>query len=327
MSATDLAAKSPEVDAVIAVHMFGNMCDMRALQKAAPGKPFIEDCAQALGSRFDGRAAGSFGDIAVFSFRSGKYISAGEGGAVYSNSDDVKFRLLELIKKLPVPSRLSEVIHVLTTCLRSMLRTKPLWGLIGSTLWSSYSKTVDYTSQAPIVMGQIFETDRDMGTKRMAVLSKVIERQRQNADYYLRKLTVDAGTLCPETPGAFFNRLQFPVLVPTLGQCDQLAGRLRKSQISAARPYKDITMIARKHYGYTGDCPRAERIASTVLVIPCNYALRAEEVERIAASVNRGWAEVVGYQPSLSLPSIGAGPVTTPQNRNPERAAKPHHFS
>ncbi len=327
MSATDLAAKSSEVDAVIAVHMFGNMCDVPALRKAAPGKPVIEDCAQALGSRLDGRVAGSFGDVAVFSFRSGKYISVGEGGAVYSSGADVGSRLSELIEELPVPSRVDEVVHVSTTCLRSMLRTKPLWGLIGSPLWSGYSKKVDCMPRAPIVLGQIYETDRDMAIRRMAVLPTMIERQRQNADHYLRNLTVDVGMLCPETPGAFFNRLQFPLLVPTPAQCDWLAGRLRQNQISTARPYKDIATIAAEHYGYSGDCPQAERIARTVLVIPCNYVLKTAEVERISTSVNRTWAEVAGRQRGVSMPSIPASAVTPPQSGNLESVAEPHHFS
>jgi perosamine synthetase len=326
MSATDLATKSSEVDVVIAVHMFGNICDVPTLRKAVPGKPVIEDCAQALGSRLDGRVAGSFGDIAAFSFRSGKYISVGEGGAVYSSGADVESRLLELIEELPVPNHVDEVVHIATTCLRSMLRTKPLWGLIGSTLWSGYSKRVDCMSQAPIVLEQIYETDRNMAIRRMAVLSTMIERQRQNADHYLRNLTVDAGMLCPETPGAFFNRLQFPLLVPTPAQCDRLAERLRQNQISTARPYKDIATIAAEHYGYSGGCPQAERIARTVLVIPCNYALKTAEVERISASVNRIWAEVACREPDLSMPSIPANATTPPQNGNPESVAEPHHF-
>jgi perosamine synthetase len=327
MSATDLAVKSSEVDAVIAVHMFGNMCDLPALRKAAPGKLVIEDCAQALGSRLDGRVAGSFGDIAAFSFRSGKYISVGEGGAVHSSSADVESRLSELIEELPVPSRVDEVVHVSTTCLRSMLRTKPLWGLIGSTLWSGYNKKVDRMSQPPIVLRQIYETDRDMAIRRMAGLSTTIERQRQNADHYLRNLTLDAGMLCPETPGAFFNRLQFPLLVPTPAQCDWLAERLRQNQISTARPYKDIASIAAEHYGYNGDCPRAEHIARTVLVIPCNYALKTAEVERISACVNRIWAEVAGRQPGMSIPSIPASAITPPRSGNLEGVTEPHHFS
>src|SRR5579859_4285598 len=62
ISAKDLEGKSADLDAVIAVHMFGNMCDIPAIRLAAPGKPIIEDCAQALGSCIEGKIAGSFGD-------------------------------------------------------------------------------------------------------------------------------------------------------------------------------------------------------------------------------------------------------------------------
>src|SRR5215831_14018886 len=90
LSASDLAAKNSEIDAVIAVHMFGNVCNMPALREAAPGKPIIEDCAQALGSRLNDRPAGSLSEIAVFSFRSGKYVSAGEGGAIHCRDADLE---------------------------------------------------------------------------------------------------------------------------------------------------------------------------------------------------------------------------------------------
>jgi perosamine synthetase len=293
LSPTDLAAKSSEVDAVIAVHMFGNVCDMPALRQAARGRPIIEDCAQALGSRLDGSLVGSFGEIAAFSFRSGKYLSVGEGGAVYCREAGLESRLSELIKALPAAGRVGECIHVATTYLRSLLRTRPLWGLIGSRLWDTYGANLRYASDAPLAPAQIYGTDRDMAVRRLPLLGAYIEKQRSNADYYSRNLTVDADMLCTETPGAFFNRLQYPLRMPTPSQRDRLAASLREKQISTARPYKDIAAIAATHYGYTGDCPRAERIASTVLVIPCNHAIRATDIERIANCVNRAWAEIV----------------------------------
>ena len=304
LSAADLAAKGSEVDAVIAVHMFGNVCDMPRLREAAPGKPFIEDCAQALGSRLDGRLAGSLGDLGIFSFRSGKYLSVGEGGAIYCGKTDLEPQLSEFIAALPAPSRVDECVHVATTYLRSTLRTRPLWGLIGTRLWDAYSAKVSYKSQSPLVLGRIYETDRDMTIRRLSRLASCIERQRSNADYYSRNLTVDAGMLCSETPGAYFNRLQYPLLVPTPGQCERLAACLRENQITTARPYKDIAAIAAVHYGYTGDCPQAERIARTVLVIPCNHALKAADVERTATCVNRAWSRVGGPRPGTRVPSI-----------------------
>jgi perosamine synthetase len=327
MSATDLAAKSSEVDAVIAVHMFGNICDVPALRKAAPGKPFIEDCAQALGSRLDGRLAGAFGEIAVFSFRSGKYLSVGEGGAVYCSHSDLASKFSELISEAPAPSLVEECFHVVTTYLRSSLRTKPLWGLVGSRLWEAYSEKVSYTSQSPIVLGQIYQTDRNMAIRRLSVLASIIERQRSNADHYSRNLTVDAVMLCSETPGAYYNRLQYPLLVPTSTQCDRLAARLRENQISTARPYKDIAAIAATHYGYTGDCPQAERIAKTVLVIPCNHALRAADIDRITTCVNHAWAEAAGHRRSMVVPSMAVRNAVPPETRDRDTVPEPRRSS
>jgi dTDP-4-amino-4,6-dideoxygalactose transaminase len=325
LSPTDLAAKRSKVDAVIAVHMFGNVCPMRALRKAAVGTPFVEDCAQALGSFLNGRSAGSFSEIAVFSFRSGKYISAGEGGAVYCCNADLETRFSQLISELSVPSRLAEVVHVANTCLRSLLRTRPLWGMLGSALWRAYSEKASHTSQAAIVLSQIHETDRDLSIRRLASLPAMVERQRCNAEYYTRNLTVDPGMLCSENPGAYFNRLQYPLLLPTPAQRDLLAERLGESRISTAKPYKDIAAIATAHYGYTGDCPQAERIANTVLVIPCSYALRLADVERIANCVNRAWGEV-DRRPRPGVLAVSAGASSATQSAKRGSVVEPNHF-
>ena len=299
LSAADLAAKNSKLDAVIAVHMFGNVCDMPTLRKSAPGKPFIEDCAQALGSRLYRKTAGSFSEIAIFSFRSGKYLSVGEGGAIYSNNARLKSELSTLTAALPGPRRTDEVAHVAATFLRSSLRRRPLWGLIGNGLWSAYSRNVSHTNQSPIVMGKIYQSDHDMAIRRLRFLQSCIEKQRSNADYYSRNLIVDSEVICSETPGAFFNRLQFPLLSPTSADCGRLTGHLLKNQISTARPYSDIAAIAAKDYGYSGDCPQAESIAGRVFVIPCNYALKTSDIERIVGCVNRAWAEL-GCQQGLS---------------------------
>ena len=182
LSATDLAAKSSEVDAVIAVHMFGNVCDLPALRQAAPGKPFVEDCAQALGSRLDGRLAGTFGEIAAFSFRSGKYLSVGEGGAVYCREAGLESRLCELSQHF-----LSRAASVNAFTLRPLtcdhcFARSCCGGLIGSRLWETYGANVSYTSHAPLGLGQIYETDRDMAVRRSGrFLGAYIERQRSNA--------------------------------------------------------------------------------------------------------------------------------------------------
>jgi perosamine synthetase len=305
LSVTDLAAKSSEVDAVIAVHMFGNLCDMSGLRNSAPGKPLIEDCAQALGSRFQGRVAGSFGDIAVFSFRSGKYLSAGEGGALYCDSRDLETRLSGFIGALPVPSRVNEFAHVLRTYVRSALRSRPLWGLIGTRLWGVYDAKVSYEAKSPLVIGQVYRTDLSTTVRRLGLIDLSIEKQRSNAGYYSQNLAVERAMLCAERPGAFYNRLQYPLLFSTPVECEGVAAYLLANRVSTARPYKDVPAIARTYYGYSGDCPGAERIANTVLVIPCSYGLSAADVEQIASCVNSAWARVSGV--ATRVPPIGPG--------------------
>ena len=304
ISTADLATKSSTVDAVIAIHMFGNLCDIAAIRRAAPGKPVIEDCALALGSRFDSRAAGSLGDIAVFSFRSGKYISAGEGGAVFCSHPEIKTRISALIAGLPKPGPIDECVHVIKTYLRAKLRSRPLWGLIGHRLWSAYATKVSVKSQAPIVMTQTYETDRTVAIRRMSNLSSAIERQRSNADYYIQNSSVDSTLLCREQAGTFFNRMQFPLLFSTSAECEEFAAYLHNDLVGTSKPYKDIVAIASEYYGYRGGCPTAERVAGGVLTIPCNHALRPPDVERISSAMNRAWQRMSTRRTGIETPTV-----------------------
>lgn len=316
MSAKDLAAKSSQVDAVIAVHMFGNVCDMLALRQAAPNKPFIEDCAQALGSRLDDQLVGSFGEIGVFSFRSGKYVSVGEGGALFCHDLNLEARVEELLSALPAPSTLQEFVHVTKTWIRSSLRRRPLWGLAGSRLWEIYNATARYTFKSPLVLTRIYGTDYEMTLLRLRTVPKQIEKQRINARYYEDNLKVPQEMLSWEAPGAQVNRLQYPLLPQTALQCDRMVQHLRFHQITTARPYRDIHAIAAAHYQYRGDCPQSEYIAQRVLVVPCHYDLKLAEVERITEQVNLAWERSGGRARAV------AGEIVSRAHVNPDPLAE-----
>lgn len=82
-------ALTPRTKAVMAVHFGGVLCDVPALQKICEmaGVIRLEDAAHAQGAEWKGRRAGSFGQVASFSFQNGKVLTAGEGGAVVTSDD------------------------------------------------------------------------------------------------------------------------------------------------------------------------------------------------------------------------------------------------
>lgn len=80
------AALTPRTRAVVVVHLYGYVADMPDILALCRERGIlcIEDAAQAIGSELDGKKAGSFGDMGIFSFHSHKNLTTlGEGGMLY----------------------------------------------------------------------------------------------------------------------------------------------------------------------------------------------------------------------------------------------------
>jgi perosamine synthetase len=92
------AAITPRTKAIIAVHLYGNLCDMDRLLAIGDryGIPIIEDAAEAIGSVYHGKRAGSMGRFGAFSFHGTKTITTGEGGMFVTNDANLYERVLTL---------------------------------------------------------------------------------------------------------------------------------------------------------------------------------------------------------------------------------------
>jgi perosamine synthetase len=88
------ACITPRTKAVIPVDLYGGMPDMDALCAVAErhGIALIEDAAEAIGSEYHGRKAGSFGAAGVFSFHGSKTLTTGEGGILLTDREDIHRR-------------------------------------------------------------------------------------------------------------------------------------------------------------------------------------------------------------------------------------------
>ena len=84
--------------AIIIPHLYGNVCDISTLLKIKKKYNLflIEDCAESIGSYYENKHVGNFGDVSVFSFFGSKTISTGEGGMVCTNNKNIAKKINKL---------------------------------------------------------------------------------------------------------------------------------------------------------------------------------------------------------------------------------------
>lgn len=92
------AAITPKTKAIVAVHLYGNLCEMDRLLAIGEkyGVPIIEDAAEAIGSVYHGKRAGSMGKFGSFSFHGTKTLTTGEGGMFVTNDAELYETVLTL---------------------------------------------------------------------------------------------------------------------------------------------------------------------------------------------------------------------------------------
>ena len=86
------AAIGPKTKAIMLAHSLGNPFNLDVVTALCKKYKLwlVEDCCDALGSTYRGQLVGTFGDIATLSFYPAHHITMGEGGAVFTNSDELK---------------------------------------------------------------------------------------------------------------------------------------------------------------------------------------------------------------------------------------------
>ena len=94
------AAITKKTKAVIPVHMYGQMCDIKAIKEVLSKDQkisIIEDCAHTFEAKFNGDRPGKYSDVSIFSFYATKNVTCGEGGAIITNDSNLFERIIQAI--------------------------------------------------------------------------------------------------------------------------------------------------------------------------------------------------------------------------------------
>lgn len=250
------AALTPRTKAILPVHLFGQCADMDPILEIAQrrGLAVIEDAAQAIGSEYRGRRAGSMGDVGCFSFFPSKNLGgAGDGGLVTARDPELAERMRRLRNHGAKP--------------------KYFHGLVGGNF------RLD-AIQAAVLSVKLPHLD-----------AWTAGRQR-NAAAYRELLAGEAAAgrviLPVEAPGRRHIWNQFTIRVPGEGRRDALMKHLHDRDIGT-EVYYPRPLHMQECFAYLGcregENPEAERASAEVLSIPIHPELAVAQIEEVAEAI------------------------------------------
>ena len=258
------AAITPRARALLPVYLAGLPVDMERLYAIAGRHRLrvIEDAAQAIDARWNGKRIGSFGDLVSFSFQANKNITCAEGGCLVLNSDAEAERAQRL--------RLQGVVRS---------------GIDGMDVDEPGGKSNLSDVHAAIALGQL---DR---------LAEITRRRAALAEMYFSIAEANGwaelGIQLPPrtaTHGAITNWHLFQVVLPDAriaGGRAAVMQSLKEHGIGSGVHYPALHLFSchRRHGWRDGQLPHAERVGRSILTLPLFPGMRDSDVERVGETV------------------------------------------
>jgi dTDP-4-amino-4,6-dideoxygalactose transaminase len=241
-----------DVEAILAVHVYGNACDVVALEEIARKHEIkvIYDAAHAFGSRLNGESLVACGDVSVLSFHATKLFHTVEGGAVITDDDEVARKI----------------------------RLHRAFGHIRD----------DYFTLG--INGKNSEFHAAMGLCVLPHIPKLLSLRKSVSQEYDRLIEGLPITRPQSSIDGFeYNHAYYPVLFPAEEQLLAAKELLEKKDIVPRRYF--YPALNRLPYLEGEPCPVAEDIAARVLCLPLSHEVTPEDqslvVRLIAESLSR----------------------------------------
>jgi dTDP-4-amino-4,6-dideoxygalactose transaminase len=276
-------AMSRGVDAILAVHTFGNPCDISALVdlKEDYSALLIEDCAHSLGAKYKGRAVGTFGDFSIFSMY--KYFPTISGGFLISRSsltgaeyEKEKFNLKKLIRLVYI----TETFHPI------MFRLKEFSG--GELVRSSGSRKAHIKKCSDMdvtIFNYFFKSIEEQVAGRNRV-AKLFDTKISSNNVVKQKIL----------KGSVSSRQSYPLIVKVPEARDYILKKLRKRGIMADRTWHDAIIfspvIKRAYKVDSLRYPKAVSAARGIITLPIHSNYDERDVDFIVNAVNQELAKL-----------------------------------
>lgn len=237
---------------IMPVHIQGNIFDVELFKSICEqyDMSFIEDAAEALGSKYKGQSAGTFGKLGVFSFNGNKIISTGGGGVIVTNDEDLAKRAK----------------HITTTA-----KTDPML---------YYHDEVGYNYRLVNVLAAI-------GVAQMEQLPNFVKRKRAIGDYYRENLTGVADIQFQHIKeDVEHNNWLFTIQTKCQAEllkylnANKIISRPFWMPMNLLPMYKDCYYITKND--------NCKKIHDTCLAIPCSSNITEEELEIVVSEIKKG---------------------------------------
>jgi aminotransferase EvaB len=239
---------TPRTRAIVPVHLYGNVVDVPALQALVRGRGIavVEDCAQSHGATLHGRHAGTFGDVAAFSFYPTKNLGAyGDGGLCFTKNAD----LAEQLRRV-----------------------------------RTYGFTAAPHAECEGVNSRLDELQAAILAVKLRHLDGWVERRRALAAAYDERLPAAVARVEP-APGVAHARHLYVVRVPRRDDVRRRLDELGVATgVHYPTPIHRMRGYAFLGHG-EGHAPVAERLCAEVLSLPLYPELAFADVDRVAAAL------------------------------------------
>lgn len=274
--------------AVVATHLFGIPCDIPNIAEIAREHDIlvIEDCALSSGTIVEGRATGEWGDIAVFSFGTGKTLNFGYGGAIKINKPELSSGIETFLQTLRSHSTSVREIRALTQLLvGSGFVWRSRYGLIeaAKTLLGRGSRAAGRPALSTL-------TAAPLSDLQQKILFRLVLAVDQNRFYVHRRLLGDIYTrsikanslLRPLVNPNLHYEAVYPSFPLRVAARTSLHARLRKAGFDSSLffSYNAAEMCG------NSQCPNSGELSKTILCLPVHTGVSAEDAHSIADIVN-----------------------------------------